>query len=206
MTLGEVLYIIATFLLGSLPFSVWIGRLALQKDIRSYGDGNPGTFNVIRAGGLGWGALALILDICKSAVPVGLAAYIFDITGLPLVLISVAAPFGHAFSPFLGFKGGKALASIAGTWIGLTLMEVFLVGIIMLTYWYFALVASGWAVMFASASMLVYMLLTAAPMLWFAVWVILTLLAIYKHREELRTLPRFRMTPLLRPLFRSLEL
>lgn len=206
MTLGEVAYALGAFFIGALPFSLWVGTLGFKKDIRDYGDGNPGTFNVIRAGGVMWGGLALLLDLCKAAIPVGLAASIFGINGLALVVISIAPPFGHAFSPFLGFKGGKAIAAMGGTWIGLTLLEVFLVAIVMLTFWYLAVVQSGWAVLFTSLSLLLYMLLTSAPTTWMAVWLIFTVLIVYKHRAELTQTPRLKMTPLLRPLFRSWEL
>ena len=66
---------IVAFLAGSIPFSVWLGRLALRTDIRRYGDHNPGATNVARAGGWQLGALALVLDMLKGAIPVGLAWY-----------------------------------------------------------------------------------------------------------------------------------
>ena len=99
------------FLLGSLPFSVWLGKIVLRTDIRRYGDGNPGGTNVIRAGNCGLGMLAIFLDMLKGAVPVALAYYVFKVDGWPLVPVILAPILGHAFSPFLRFRGGKALAS-----------------------------------------------------------------------------------------------
>ncbi len=202
MTLPEVLFIGFAFFCGSAPFSVWIGRYLLNKDIQRYGDSNPGATNVLRAGGIKWGILALMLDISKAAFPVGLAAQVFDITGITLILIAVAPPLGHAFSPFLWFRGGKAIAATGGMWIGLSLWEIPTVGGIMLVFWYFALISSGWAVMFTMASVLIYLLLTAVPATWFAVWTISLLLLIYKHRSELTQLPHLKMSPLLRPILR----
>lgn len=204
MTLAEVCFVLFAFFCGSIPFSVWIGRFALNKNIQEYGDKNPGASNVLRAGGMKWGMLALMLDISKGAAPVGMAAQIFGITGLPQVLIAVAPPLGHAFSPFLGFRGGKAIATTFGMWIGLSLWEIPSVAMLMLVFWFMALTSSGWAVMFTMISVLVYMVLTAAPSTWFMVWGINLLLLIYKHRRDLTTRPHLKMSPLLRPVLRRI--
>ena len=100
-------YTILAFFLGSLPFSIWIGRVTTEKDIRKYGDHNPGATNVLRAGSRGGFLLAMILDICKGAVPVGLAYQQWGIQDWRIVPITLAPVAGHAFSPFLGGKGGK---------------------------------------------------------------------------------------------------
>lgn len=192
------------FFCGSIPFAVLIGNYGIHKEIRDYGDGNPGAFNVLRAGGVAWGGLAVLLDATKGALPVGLATYIVGIEGVPLVLICLAPPLGHAFSPFLRFKGGKAIASVFGVLIGLTLWELTLVGIFMLPYWYFALTSSGWAVMFTAASVLFYVLLAQSNPVWVAVVMLLTLLLAQRHRDELAHPPRFKMSPLLRPVLRLL--
>ena len=62
------------FLLGSLPFSVWLGRLVLRTDIRRYGDGNPGGTNVLRVGNRGLGVLVILLDMLKGAAAGGAGA------------------------------------------------------------------------------------------------------------------------------------
>lgn len=195
--------VVFSFLCGSIPVSVWIGRYGLKTDIRSYGDGNPGAFNVMRAGGTAWGMLAVFLDILKAALPVGLAAYIFDFSGLSLVVIASAPPLGHAFSPFLGFKGGKAIAAIGGVWIGLTLAEVAVVMLVMLVFWYTSLRSSAWVVIFTMLSILLYLLLTTSPVVWFGTWVILMMLILYKHWQNLSQLLGLKMSPLLQPLLGS---
>lgn len=182
---NPLLFIVFAFFCGALPFSVWIGKYGIGKDIRVYGDGNPGMFNVLRAGGFLWGGLALVLDVSKGAFPVGLANYVFQFDGLALVLIAIAPVVGHAFSPFLNFKGGKAIATSGGIWIGLTLWTVPLVGITTLTFWYLLLTSSGWAVMFMLLCVLLFLLLWSASDVLLLVWVLNTLLLIYKHRTEL---------------------
>lgn len=197
---------IVGFCIGALPFSVWIGRYGVRKEIRAYGDGNPGAFNVIRAGGMAWGGLAICLDIGKGALPVGIAASVIGLTGWPLVIAAVGPIFGHAFSPFLGFKGGKAIATSGGIWIGLTMGVAGLVSVIMLVYWYMAVTVSGWVVMLTTASLLLFLLLTAAHWTLLVIWAVNVMLLAYKHHDDLRKPLRLKMSPPFRPLFPDLEL
>ncbi len=186
------IWIIAAFISGSLPFSVWLGRLALQKDIRTYGDGNPGATNVFKAGGRWVGVLAVVLDALKGIIPVSLASMINGVQGWSLVAIALAPLFGHAFSPFLRFKGGKAVAVTFGVWIGLTLWHAPIVLGVMLFYWFKAVTISGWALLFALLSLLLYLLLIQAEWVWIAVWLGSTLLLVWKYRHDLRQPPGLR--------------
>jgi glycerol-3-phosphate acyltransferase PlsY len=191
-----LLWVLLAFFCGALPFSVWIGRFWLRTDIRRYGDANPGATNVLRAGGKVAGALALLLDFLKGALPVGLAHLQGGLTGWSLVAVALAPILGHAFSPFLRFRGGKAVAVSGGVWCGLTIWEGPTVGglLLGLAYWFIAV--DGWAVMLAVIGLLLYLLLTPAN--WNgldarpAAWVILAsglgnlLLLAWKHRADLR--------------------
>lgn len=187
------IWVLVSFLCGSLPFAYWIGKYAMRRDIRAYGDGNPGVFNVIRAGSFAWGGLALILEISKGAFPVGMAAYIFQYDGLALVACALAPPLGHAFSPFLHFRGGKAIAAIAGMWIGLALGVVILVACGLLVLWSLMLTSSAWAVMLTMLCLLFYLLAISAPQTWLAAWFGTLILLIFRHRRELTTPPGIRM-------------
>jgi hypothetical protein len=102
MAAGFLWFIIA-FLCGSVPFSVWVGRLA-GKNIRQYGDGNPGATNAWKAGGAFWGGAAAILDFAKGAIPVLLANYVVGLEGYSLAAVALAPLLGHAYSPFLRFR------------------------------------------------------------------------------------------------------
>jgi acyl phosphate:glycerol-3-phosphate acyltransferase len=106
--------------LGSLPFSLWIGKSVLQTDIRSVGDGNPGGYNVWKAGGRNWAIFAILLDGLKGAMPVGLAHYAYGVEGWALVPVALSPLVGHIFSPLLKFHGGKGLSTTFGIWLGLT--------------------------------------------------------------------------------------
>ena len=111
-------WILAGFLSGSIPFALINGKLFANTDIRTVGDGNPGGTNALKAGGLKAGIPAILLDIFKGFLPVYLAQK-YGLTGWSLVPVCLAPIFGHAFSPFLHFHGGKALGATGGVWVGL---------------------------------------------------------------------------------------
>lgn len=90
-----------------------------------------------------------MLDISKAAIPVGLAYFNLGIRGVPMFLIAIVPVFGHAFSPFLGFRGGKAISTALGVWIGLTIWKASLVGVIAVLIGNALFTPPGWAVMFA---------------------------------------------------------
>jgi glycerol-3-phosphate acyltransferase PlsY len=163
-------WIAAGFLCGSLPFSVWIGRLALGVDVRDYGDGNPGAFNVFRAGGRGWGWLAILLDGLKGAVPVALAKSFAGEGGWLPALTALAAVAGHAFSPFLRFRGGKALAVTFGAWTGLSLWLAPVTLGALFAVFRPALRNDRLAVLLGQAGLLAVLLALHADWTWFAFW------------------------------------
>lgn len=187
-----ILAITGGFILGSLPFSVWIGRLALRKDIREYGDHNPGATNVLRAGGWAWGGLALLLDMSKGAIPAGLAGVVFGLDGLPLALIAISPVAGHAFSPFLGFNGGKAIAATGGMWIGLTGVWVLMVGLAAMLFFFAILRTDAWSFMLAMVVILIYLLLVYSSGAVLLAWLGTFLITAWKHRTDLLQPPGLR--------------
>lgn len=110
--------IVAAYICGSLPIGVWVGR-AVGVDVRRTGSGNIGATNVARtAGGLA-GLVALIGDIAKGVVPAALARLLMSDPRL-IALTGLAAVFGHLFSVFLRFSGGKGVATAFGVFVVLT--------------------------------------------------------------------------------------
>mgnify|MGYP001332694955 CR=1 FL=1 len=114
---------IVCFLCGSLMFSYWIGRL-LKLDIRRIGDGNPGAANLWSGAGYRFGLLGVALDFLKGYIPVLIIVNSGILTEDELIPVVLAPVVGHAFSPFLKFNGGKALAVTFGVWSALTLFRV----------------------------------------------------------------------------------
>lgn len=108
------------YLSGGIMYSYLFPKLLMKKDVRENTiDNNPGAGNAFRKFGLPMGALCLLCEILKGAIPVYFAAKSLD-TGNILFAAVIASPvFGHAFSPFFGFNGGKAIATSFGVLLGL---------------------------------------------------------------------------------------
>lgn len=188
----EWIMIALAFLCGSLPFSVWLGKVFLKRDVRAFGDGNPGSANVYKAGSKGLALLVLLLDVTKAAVPVGLSYVNLGIRGAPMVLIAVAPLVGHAFSPFLRFRGGKALAVALGMWIGLTLWKASLPAVLGVGLGMLLFTSVGWAVMVAQVFILAALLLWMPSPIFLAAWALQAMLLAWTHRADLRHAPRLR--------------
>ncbi len=190
--LPQLLWVALSFFAGALPFAVWVGRLVARRDIREVADHNPGATNVLRVAGPGWFVLAMALDISKAAAPVGLAYQIFGWRGWPMALIALAPSLGHAFSPFLGGKGGKAIAPVFGAMIGLTLWLTPLVGVASVVLYLRLLRPNGWAVVLALLTVLVYLLAFRPDPLLIAVTIGQLALLAYTHRADLSRRPDLR--------------
>ncbi len=183
---------LVAFLGGSLPFALWTSRLAGKGDVRATGDGNPGAMNAFRTGGPALGGAVLLLDVTKGVLPVVFARDALGLDGWALALVAAMPVAGAAFSPFLGFRGGKALAALLGTWIGLTLWTIPLVALSTIVVATLLIEPDGWAVAIALAAMLLGVLLWVP-----GGWPVLTLLlqsaiVLGKHRAQLAQTPRRR--------------
>jgi acyl phosphate:glycerol-3-phosphate acyltransferase len=182
----SIALILLAFICGSLPFSVWVGKVFLGRDVRQFGDGNPGAANVFRSGNKPAGLLALMLDIAKAAAPIGLAYFNLNVRGAPMFLIAIAPILGHAFSPFLRFRGGKAIATVLGSWIGLTLWKASLPAVIVVVIGIALFTPAGWSVMLAMAGILAVLLIWLPDPLLLLVWAAETLILAWTHRADLR--------------------
>jgi glycerol-3-phosphate acyltransferase PlsY len=183
---------IAAFGLGSIPFSVVIGRLFLGKNIQYYGDGNPGAVNVFRAGGQKAGFLALFLDIAKGVPFVLLAHSWLELPDLSLVVIALSAVLGHAFSPFLRWRGGKAVAVTFGVLLALPQHEVLLAFIAFVVVGFLFVENDSWIMVLGAAGTLAYLAITGGPSWTILLMFCILAVLIFKHFENLRSLPRFR--------------
>ena len=126
-----ILYVVLEYFCGSLMFSYWLARLA-KKDLTQVGDGNPGAFNLWHAAGFKLGLAGVVLDFLKGYFPLVILTEHHFIEGIEIIPVSLAAILGHMFSPFLHFRGGKAIAVTFGIWSALTGFEVSLVYAIIL--------------------------------------------------------------------------
>ena len=104
------------YLLGSIPFGLILAKLAGLGDLRQIGSGNIGATNVLRAGSKGLAALTLLLDAAKGTAAVLLAA---RWGGTASMLAGLGAFLGHLYPVWLGFRGGKGVATYLGVLVGL---------------------------------------------------------------------------------------
>jgi acyl phosphate:glycerol-3-phosphate acyltransferase len=186
------IWTIVSFLCGSLPFSLWIGRLLIKKDIRAVGDGNPGAINAFKSGGWHIGVLALILDISKAAAPSGLAYQVWGWKSWEIVPVALAPLFGSAFSPFLKFKGGKSLSVALGMWVGLTIWKAPAVILASLVIAFLFLTISGWAIVVSAFANGIYLYLWGADAVIWIIFLIQLGILFWKQRDDLRQPPRLR--------------
>lgn len=189
-----------SYLLGSLPFSVWLGRLFLKKDIRRFGDHNPGSANVFRAGSAVLGMGAVLLDIGKG-VPFVLLAKWLGLGQTATVAVAMAAILGHDFSPWLHFHGGKGVAVTYGVLIGLWhpnwLFPFCAAAVLGLLLWE----NNAWIMLLTPAETLVFLALTRAGLLPIVFMVCIQALFIFKFASDVDGPPRLhaalreRLTP-----------
>ncbi|HEY4191562.1 MAG TPA: glycerol-3-phosphate 1-O-acyltransferase PlsY [Mesorhizobium sp.] len=183
MTITSIIALIFGYLLGSIPFGLLLTRAAGLGDVRSIGSGNIGATNVLRTGHKGLAAATLILDALKGTVAVLVAAHFGPELGL---WAGFGAFIGHLFPVWLGFKGGKGVATYLGVLIGLA--------------WQGALVfAAVWLVM---AAVLRYSSLAALAaavivpiVLWFqaspqiaGLFALMSVIVFIKHRANIARL------------------
>jgi len=174
---------LAGFMSGSLMFSAWLVRLT-GGDVRRVGDGNPGAVNAYRAAGPFVGSIALLLDFLKGWVPVAAAYWLLGIRGWWLTAVMVAPVLGHAFSPFLRLRGGKAIAVTFGVWSGVTLWEApsLLGGVLALCKLVFRL-RDDWSILVALVFLLAYVLWRRPEPALVAAWTANAAVVALKHRS-----------------------
>ncbi len=107
-----------SYLLGATPTSYWVGKAFHGLDLREHGSGNLGATNAFRVMGWQWALPVVIVDIAKGWVPVVLFADFAGVGFRWALAFGTAAILGHMFSLWVGFKGGKGMATSAGVFLG----------------------------------------------------------------------------------------
>lgn len=192
--LYSFLLILGAFLLGACPFSVWIGRWFFKKDITKFGDGNPGAANVFRAGkNIYIGLFAVLLDILKGIPFVYISYAVFNLPMGIVMVVGLSAILGHAFSPFLRFRGGKSVAVSFGVVIALPQVDILAVFTLLTIFGFLFLEQHSWVMIPAPAGTLIYLLLSRGGS-WEALFMFcLLILFIIKQYDNLREVPRFKV-------------
>jgi glycerol-3-phosphate acyltransferase PlsY len=118
------LALVAAYLIGAIPFGVVLTRLAGVGDVRASGSGNIGATNVYRTFGRRLGLLTLAMDALKGLLPVLLAGSLLDFSTAEVAMVAAAAFLGHCYPIYLGFKGGKGVATALGIYLVLSPLSV----------------------------------------------------------------------------------
>ncbi|OMD41858.1 glycerol-3-phosphate acyltransferase [Paenibacillus odorifer] len=191
-----ILWVAGLFLSGSLMFSYWLG-LARKKNLKDIGDGNPGALNLWKSSGYKFGILGIILDFLKGYLPLLWVMGSHYSQGYFIIPLAVAPIAGHAFSPILKGKGGKAIAVTFGVWSALTgfkaslALAVILAVLKVIGSWYNRRVKTpvtdGLQVVSGMLLLSVYLYISkcSAPILW--VWLGSFVILVYTHRFEWST-------------------
>jgi acyl phosphate:glycerol-3-phosphate acyltransferase len=172
------------YLLGSIPFGLLLTRFAGTEDLRSIGSGNIGATNVLRTGRKGLAAATLLCDMLKGTVAVLIAGSFGGAEAA--MLAGLGAFLGHLFPVWLKFRGGKGVAVYIGVLIGLFWPAALVFGAV----WLATAVTSR----YSSLSSLVASFVTPIFLWWFghpalaSLFVVLTLLVFYIHRENIKRL------------------
>lgn len=171
---------------GSIPFGLLLTRLSGGGDLRSVGSGNIGATNVLRTGKKGLAAATLLLDLLKGFLPVFIAGQVWGEEAMAFA--AAGAVVGHCYPAWLGFKGGKGVATNAGVAFGLAWQ----IGLVYALVWLSVLAIfrisslAGMAAVVAAAA--------ATPLFgypqFFPVLAAIALLIIYLHRENIGRLMR----------------
>lgn len=179
---------IAAYLIGSIPTGYIIVKLKTGEDIRTIGSGSTGATNVKRVLGKKWFFIVMLLDGIKGMIPVFFAKYFFpDIIGLCAVVAAVMVIIGHSKPLYLGFRGGKSVATGIGTLIALNpIVGIILVGIWSIVTWFSRYVSVGSITALVFAPILMY--LFKNPICYIIYALIAMVYIIYLHRENIKRL------------------
>lgn len=196
MTLINILIFTGiAYIIGAIPTAYLFARFLKDIDIRNYGSGNVGATNAMRLLGKLPGAMVLVIDVIKGILVVTVIAVIAQ-KFLPdagqnfiKALFGLAAVLGHNWTPFLGFKGGKGVATSAGVMLGIS-PWFFLVAILIfaIVVYFTRYVSLG--SMAAAICMPVSLFIFGQPAEFIILTAILCILIVFRHKENIKRLLR----------------
>jgi glycerol-3-phosphate acyltransferase PlsY len=179
----KIVFLTCTFLIAGIPFGLIYVKIFKKTDVRKVGSGNIGATNVLRSAGAIVALLTALSDFLKSLLPVLLGRYIFQ-NDLFSQLIWVTAICGHCFSPYLGFKGGKGVATFFG---GLVVIS-FHSAVYGFLSWLIILIATGFVSvgsMVASLIPIFIAIIEKASLLTTLIFSTSSIIIIYRHKENI---------------------
>lgn len=183
MTYGLILALVFGYLLGSIPFGLLLTRAAGLGDVRKIGSGNIGATNVLRTGNKGLAAATLLLDALKGTTAVLIAGHFAPETA---VWAGLGAFLGHLFPAWLGFKGGKGVATYLGVLIGLAWQVALIFAVVWLVM-AFLFRFSSLAALTAAVVVPIALYFMSAPQIA-VLFVVMSVIVFIKHRANISRL------------------
>lgn len=205
-----ILFLILSYLVGSIPFGVILGKLIVKKDIREYGSKNIGSTNAIRVLGKKVGFLVFFCDVLKGALVIILIKILSSTNvwhnpeEMELFFYGIPAIIGHCYSIFLDFKGGKAVATSLGVVLVIipipAILCLVIFAIVLFTTGYVSLASTGATITVVSTCWILYAFgvpydggfwqyFISKPSLTVAIlFSVLSLLIIFKHSKNYKRL------------------
>ena len=187
-----ILLLIASYLLGAIPFGLWIGKIFFKKNLHDYGSGNTGTTNTFRILGVKAGISVFAFDLLKGTLATLLPLF-FHINGVSPLIFGLLAVIGHTFSIFDRFKGGKAVATSAGVILGFSpLFLIYLLVVFIIVLWLFSMISLSSVIgaVFALLGILIFpsigFILTSYDLLFSIIIFVLAIIIILRHRTNLK--------------------
>ncbi|MEC7271192.1 MAG: glycerol-3-phosphate acyltransferase [Chloroflexota bacterium] len=178
-----VFWILISFVSASVPWSLILGYIFSNKDIRTVGDKNPGGTNTLKLSGIKVGLMAIFLDISKSFFPVYFSLF-YGFVGYELILICLAAISGSIFSPFLKFNGGKSLSVTCGIWLAISSGIIGPLICLMMAFSHSVQKTHIWTILFGWLGILIWVLIFSFELEYVTIFFINFILVMYKHRKE----------------------
>ncbi len=195
--INGLLAIAIAYLLGAIPFGYLLTRFSTGKDVREHGSGNIGATNVLRAAGRAAAIATLVLDIAKGSAAVWIAGMLTENSPGWMADAALAVMVGHAFPVFLGFKGGKAVATFIGAFLYLTPIPMLAALIVFVITVAATRYISAGSILAAATFPLGVWLIEHATANELIAAVIAAAIVVYRHRDNVR-----RMRNGKEPLFR----
>ena len=177
--------LLIAYVLGAIPFGYLLVRLTTGADVRAAGSGNIGATNVLRTTGRAAGVATLLLDIAKGYAAVWIASCLTGGDPLWMSLAALAVMAGHAFPVFLGFKGGKAVATFIGAFLCLTPMALACVLVVFFGVVAWSRYISLGSITAAATFPLAVWIVQRSPLPVLSAAVIAAAFIIYRHKDNI---------------------
>ena len=193
MPFPPLIFAIAAYIIGSIPFGKLIARYVARIDITRRGSGNIGATNVARELGMKWGIITLVLDMLKGLAPMVAFSLTDSRSGtgneIALAGIGLCALLGHMFPLFLKFRGGKGVATALGVYLVLSPLSCLgglILFILVVAIWDFISLGS----LTSACAMPLFLILFGKPYPFVWVSLLMALLICFKHKENIGRLIR----------------